>query len=79
MDCKKNVMVSRVLFIFVLFIFIVFVCCFYNDAFFFSKSLLTFLNVYFPYAQCVEEILGYLKSCFSREPVIVTICVQQVS
>ncbi|PIO23793.1 hypothetical protein AB205_0159780, partial [Aquarana catesbeiana] len=28
--------------------------------------------------KCVEEILGYLKSCFSREPVIVTICVQQL-
>ncbi|CAI9613976.1 unnamed protein product, partial [Staurois parvus] len=28
--------------------------------------------------KCVEEILGYLKSCFSREPVMVTICVQQL-
>lgn len=28
--------------------------------------------------QCVEEILGYLKSCFSREPVMATVCVQQV-
>lgn len=29
--------------------------------------------------QCVEEILGYLKSCFSREPTMATVCVQQVS
>lgn len=29
--------------------------------------------------QCVEEILGYLKSCFSREPMMATVCVQQVS
>lgn len=29
--------------------------------------------------QCVEEVLGYLKSCFSREPMMVTVCVQQVS
>lgn len=28
--------------------------------------------------QCVEEILGYLKSCFSREPTMATVCVQQV-
>ena len=28
--------------------------------------------------QCVEEILGYLKSCFSREPMMATVCVQQV-
>ncbi|KAJ8783450.1 hypothetical protein J1605_009155 [Eschrichtius robustus] len=27
---------------------------------------------------CVEEILGYLKSCFSREPVMATVCVQQL-
>lgn len=29
--------------------------------------------------QCVEEILGFLKSCFSREPTMATVCVQQVS
>lgn len=29
--------------------------------------------------QCVEEVLGYLKSCFSREPMMATVCVQQVS
>ncbi|XP_053560168.1 huntingtin [Bombina bombina] len=29
-------------------------------------------------AKCVEEILGYLKSCFSREPVMSTVCVQQL-
>ncbi|XP_021116025.1 huntingtin isoform X3 [Heterocephalus glaber] len=28
--------------------------------------------------KCVEEILGYLKSCFSREPMMATICVQQL-
>uniref|UniRef100_A0A4W3JTK9 Huntingtin n=1 Tax=Callorhinchus milii TaxID=7868 RepID=A0A4W3JTK9_CALMI len=28
--------------------------------------------------KCVEEILGYLKSCFSREPMAVIICVQQL-
>ncbi|XP_061737336.1 huntingtin isoform X4 [Nerophis ophidion] len=28
--------------------------------------------------KCVEEILGYLKSCFSREPTMATICVQQL-
>uniref|UniRef100_A0A673TZ91 Huntingtin n=1 Tax=Suricata suricatta TaxID=37032 RepID=A0A673TZ91_SURSU len=28
--------------------------------------------------KCVEEILGYLKSCFSREPVMATVCVQQL-
>uniref|UniRef100_A0A8D0L1P4 Huntingtin n=1 Tax=Sphenodon punctatus TaxID=8508 RepID=A0A8D0L1P4_SPHPU len=28
--------------------------------------------------KCVEEILGYLKSCFSREPMIATVCVQQL-
>ena len=27
----------------------------------------------------MEEILGYLKSCFSREPTMATVCVQQVS
>ncbi|XP_060634006.2 huntingtin isoform X2 [Anolis sagrei] len=26
----------------------------------------------------VEEILGYLKSCFSREPMMATLCVQQL-
>ncbi|XP_072857095.2 huntingtin isoform X2 [Pogona vitticeps] len=26
----------------------------------------------------VEEILGYLKSCFSREPMMATVCVQQL-
>ncbi|KAM3623028.1 uncharacterized protein V6R79_006105 [Siganus canaliculatus] len=26
----------------------------------------------------VEEILGYLKSCFSREPTMATVCVQQL-
>uniref|UniRef100_A0A671YNS7 Huntingtin n=1 Tax=Sparus aurata TaxID=8175 RepID=A0A671YNS7_SPAAU len=30
-------------------------------------------------SKCVEEILGYLKSCFSREPTMATVCVQQVS
>nr|XP_036883165.1 huntingtin [Manis javanica] len=28
--------------------------------------------------QCVEEILGYLKACFSREPTMATVCVQQL-
>ncbi|XP_072534605.1 huntingtin isoform X5 [Salminus brasiliensis] len=28
--------------------------------------------------KCVEEILGYLKSCFSREPTLCTVCVQQL-
>lgn len=28
--------------------------------------------------KCVEEILGYLKSCFTREPMMATICVQQL-
>ncbi|XP_069797989.1 huntingtin isoform X3 [Narcine bancroftii] len=28
--------------------------------------------------KCVEEILGYLKSCFSREPMAATVCVQQL-
>ncbi|XP_013013172.2 huntingtin isoform X3 [Cavia porcellus] len=28
--------------------------------------------------KCVEEILGYLKSCFSREPMMATLCVQQL-
>ncbi|XP_072319515.1 huntingtin isoform X15 [Eucyclogobius newberryi] len=28
--------------------------------------------------KCVEEILGYLKSCFSREPTMSTVCVQQL-
>ncbi|MGH0149362.1 UNVERIFIED_CONTAM: hypothetical protein FKN15_015158 [Acipenser sinensis] len=28
--------------------------------------------------KCVEEILGYLKSCFCREPTMATVCVQQV-
>ncbi|KAG8508650.1 LOW QUALITY PROTEIN: Huntingtin [Galemys pyrenaicus] len=28
--------------------------------------------------KCVEEILGYLRSCFSREPTMATVCVQQV-
>ncbi|KAF2983101.1 hypothetical protein EK904_011151 [Melospiza melodia maxima] len=27
--------------------------------------------------KCVEEILGYLKSCFNREPTMATVCVQQ--
>ncbi|XP_033480206.1 huntingtin isoform X5 [Epinephelus lanceolatus] len=29
-------------------------------------------------SKCVEEILGYLKSCFSREPTMATVCVQQL-
>uniref|UniRef100_A0A7N8X0X9 Huntingtin n=1 Tax=Mastacembelus armatus TaxID=205130 RepID=A0A7N8X0X9_9TELE len=29
-------------------------------------------------SKCVEEILGYLKSCFSREPTMATVCVQQM-
>ncbi|KAM9314624.1 huntingtin isoform 2-T2 [Pholidichthys leucotaenia] len=29
-------------------------------------------------SKCVEEILGYLKSCFSREPTMTTVCVQQL-
>uniref|UniRef100_A0A8C4GS94 Huntingtin n=1 Tax=Dicentrarchus labrax TaxID=13489 RepID=A0A8C4GS94_DICLA len=29
-------------------------------------------------SKCVEEILGYLKSCFSREPTMSTVCVQQL-
>ncbi|XP_064420262.1 huntingtin isoform X1 [Latimeria chalumnae] len=28
--------------------------------------------------KCVEEILGYLKSCFSREATMATVCVQQL-
>ncbi|XP_006128324.1 huntingtin isoform X5 [Pelodiscus sinensis] len=28
--------------------------------------------------KCVEEILGYLKSCFNREPMMATVCVQQM-
>ncbi|CAN2388520.1 positive regulation of aggrephagy [Pristimantis euphronides] len=28
--------------------------------------------------KCVEEILGYLKSSFTREPVMATVCVQQL-
>ncbi|KAM9476563.1 huntingtin isoform 4-T4 [Clarias gariepinus] len=28
--------------------------------------------------KCVEEILGYLKACFSREPTLATVCVQQL-
>ncbi|XP_051983247.1 huntingtin isoform X2 [Xyrauchen texanus] len=28
--------------------------------------------------KCVEEILCYLKSCFSREPTMATVCVQQL-
>ncbi|XP_045429955.1 huntingtin isoform X2 [Pipistrellus kuhlii] len=28
--------------------------------------------------KCVEEILGYLRSCFSREPTMATVCVQQL-
>ncbi|XP_054544203.1 huntingtin isoform X3 [Talpa occidentalis] len=28
--------------------------------------------------KCVEEILGYLRSCFSREPMMATVCVQQL-
>ncbi|XP_031415878.1 huntingtin isoform X2 [Clupea harengus] len=28
--------------------------------------------------KCVEEVLGYLKSCFSREPTLATVCVQQL-
>uniref|UniRef100_A0A8C3PA70 Huntingtin n=1 Tax=Chrysemys picta bellii TaxID=8478 RepID=A0A8C3PA70_CHRPI len=28
--------------------------------------------------KCVEEILGYLKSCFNREPMMATVCVQQL-
>ncbi|XP_065121576.1 huntingtin isoform X4 [Paramisgurnus dabryanus] len=28
--------------------------------------------------KCVEEILGYLKACFSREPTMATVCVQQL-
>ncbi|XP_069488154.1 huntingtin isoform X2 [Ambystoma mexicanum] len=28
--------------------------------------------------KCVEEILGYLKSCFNREPMMSTVCVQQL-
>ncbi|ELW62765.1 Huntingtin [Tupaia chinensis] len=28
--------------------------------------------------KCVEEILGYLKSCFTREPMMATVCVQQL-
>uniref|UniRef100_A0AAQ4PS91 Huntingtin n=1 Tax=Gasterosteus aculeatus aculeatus TaxID=481459 RepID=A0AAQ4PS91_GASAC len=29
-------------------------------------------------SKCVEEILGYLKSCFCREPTMATVCVQQL-
>lgn len=29
-------------------------------------------------SKCVEEILGYLKSCFCREPTMSTVCVQQL-
>ncbi|XP_073094066.1 huntingtin isoform X1 [Manis javanica] len=29
-------------------------------------------------SKCVEEILGYLKACFSREPTMATVCVQQL-
>ncbi|XP_077574963.1 huntingtin isoform X4 [Stigmatopora nigra] len=29
-------------------------------------------------SKSVEEILGYLKSCFSREPTMATVCVQQL-
>ncbi|KAL1023919.1 hypothetical protein UPYG_G00048960 [Umbra pygmaea] len=28
--------------------------------------------------KCVEEILSYLKACFSREPMMATVCVQQL-
>ncbi|XP_031676175.1 huntingtin-like [Oncorhynchus kisutch] len=28
--------------------------------------------------KCVEEILSYLKLCFSREPLMATVCVQQL-
>ncbi|XP_036183442.1 huntingtin isoform X2 [Myotis myotis] len=28
--------------------------------------------------KCVEEVLGYLRSCFSREPTMATVCVQQL-
>ncbi|KAJ8000512.1 hypothetical protein DPEC_G00180890 [Dallia pectoralis] len=28
--------------------------------------------------KCVEEILTYLKACFSREPMMATVCVQQL-
>lgn len=35
-----------------------------------------FKNFLFQY---VEEILGYLKSCFNREPMMATVCVQQVT
>lgn len=35
-------------------------------------------KIYVSVLQCVEEILGYLKSCFSREPTMATVCVQQV-
>ncbi|XP_030206419.1 huntingtin isoform X4 [Gadus morhua] len=28
--------------------------------------------------KCVEEILGYLKACFLREPTMATLCVQQL-
>ncbi|XP_060044468.1 huntingtin isoform X2 [Erinaceus europaeus] len=28
--------------------------------------------------KCVEEILGYLKTCFQREPTMATVCVQQL-
>lgn len=43
-----------------------------------NRSPVSHLILYSSF-QCVEEVLGYLKSCFSREPMMATVCVQQVS
>ncbi|KAI9523009.1 hypothetical protein NQZ68_031869 [Dissostichus eleginoides] len=44
----------------------------------FGRFLRSALDVLSQLRDCVEEILSYLKSCFSREPTMATVCVQQV-
>lgn len=41
-------------------------------------SQLLELATLYDIGKCVEEILSYLKSCFSREPTMSTVCVQQL-
>ncbi|NXD10189.1 HD protein, partial [Nothocercus nigrocapillus] len=56
-----------------------------NEKFgYFLRSALDVLSQILEFAtlqdigKCVEEILGYLKSCFNREPTMATVCVQQL-
>ncbi|NXA45673.1 HD protein, partial [Nothocercus julius] len=51
--------------------------CFLRSALDVLSQILEFATLQ-DIGKCVEEILGYLKSCFNREPTMATVCVQQL-